>query len=73
MAPVYKNGKCGFINTKGDVVIPYIYDSVHWFCEGYAAVKKGGKWGFIDDTANIVIPFEYDDVISIPTKTVLLW
>ncbi|MCK5032971.1 MAG: WG repeat-containing protein [Calditrichia bacterium] len=37
------NGKWGFINLKGKLIIPYIYDEVGDFENGYADVKENGK------------------------------
>jgi len=53
-----KNGKWGYIDTKGTIVIPFVWDKVGWFGEGYAPVWNGeGKCGYIDKTGKIVIPF----------------
>ena len=38
LAAVKKNSHWGFINEKGELVIPCIYDEVHDFSEGYAVV-----------------------------------
>lgn len=45
---ILKNGKYGFINTKGEIVIDPIYDDVSAFSEGLAYVKKGETWAYID-------------------------
>lgn len=51
-----KNGKFGFVNKKGAVIVDYIYDEVFEQNEyGYSAVKKDGKWGAIDQKGNIVV------------------
>lgn len=51
-----QDGKYGFVNTKGDVVVDYIYDDATEQNEaGYAAVKKDGKWGSIDINGKVVI------------------
>ncbi|MFJ1382346.1 WG repeat-containing protein [Capnocytophaga canimorsus] len=59
---VMSNDKYGFIDTKGNVVIPFLYESAGKFKEGLAAVKLNGKWGFIDKTGKEVIPFIYTKV-----------
>lgn len=56
------NGKDGFINHRGELVIPAIYDYAHFFSEGRAAVAKNGKYGFIDSKGNVVIDLIYDNV-----------
>ena len=42
-----EDGKVGFANVNGKVVIPMVYEEARPFHEGYAAVKVGGKWGFL--------------------------
>lgn len=44
-----KDGKYGYIDKNGKVVIDYIYeDGTEQNKEGFAAVKKDGVWGSID-------------------------
>ncbi len=50
-----KDGNWGFINTKGEEVIPFEYDDVHPFLNGRAAVKKDGLWGFIDPKGEMLL------------------
>lgn len=54
------DGKAGFIDHNGAIVIPFIYDFVLGFSEGLSAVGKDGKVGYIDKKGNVVIPFEFD-------------
>lgn len=42
-----KDGKKGFIDVNGRVVIPMIYENARSFHEGYAAVRVDRKWGFL--------------------------
>ena len=48
--------KCGYINTKGEMVIPEIYYSTYPFYEGQAWVKQNedGAWMSIDKKNNVV-------------------
>ncbi len=55
-----RNGKWGYKNQKGAVVIQPAYDEAFQFSEGYACVEKGSKLGFIDKEGNQVIDFIYD-------------
>jgi hypothetical protein len=48
---VEKDGKCGFADTSGNIVVPLEYDFVMGFNEGYAWVQKDGKWGILHNTA----------------------
>ncbi|WP_354518381.1 WG repeat-containing protein [Paenibacillus sp. OAE614] len=52
----------GYINTKGELVIPYRYSSTSDFSEGMAAVMIafGGKYGYIDTTGKLRITPRYD-------------
>lgn len=59
LAVVKKFGKYGYIDTKGDLVIPMMYEEAESFSEGLAAVKKDGHYGFIDKKGKTIIPFEY--------------
>ena len=61
-AAVNKGGKWGFINTKGEEVIPCKYDGAKSFSGGYAAIENGGKWGFINTKGEEVIPCKYESV-----------
>ena len=50
-----KDGKYGFVNEKGIVVVDYQYeDATEQNKYGYAAVKKDGKWGCIDSKGKVV-------------------
>ena len=45
---VKKDGKWGYINTKGEQIIECKFDDTNYFNEGFAAVKKDGKWGYVN-------------------------
>ena len=50
-----KDGKYGFVDKAGKVVVDYIYDdAMEQNDYGFAAVKKDGKWGSIDGKGNVV-------------------
>lgn len=71
-----ENGKIGFIDRSGRIVIPAAYDFARPFSDARAAVCNGcrqepvgehritvgGKWGYIDPKGKIVIPLEFDGV-----------
>lgn len=58
-AAICLNGKWGFINTNGEVVILPQYDCVDDFSEGLAGIKNGGFWGYINKNNKLVIPSKY--------------
>jgi hypothetical protein len=49
----------GFADSRGEIVVPLVFEGLYEFGEGLAAARKGGKWGFIDKRGNVKIPFEY--------------
>jgi len=52
--------KRGFINEKGEVIIPFIYDDASVFHDGLARVMKDGKHGYINVNGETIIPFLFD-------------
>ncbi|MEK6497260.1 WG repeat-containing protein, partial [Campylobacter jejuni] len=61
-AVVCQNGKYGFVNTKGDLVISCQYDNALSFTDGLARVCMDGKYGFINTKGRLIIPYQYDAV-----------
>jgi len=51
----YSDGKFGFRDEKGRIIIPNRYDSIAVFSEGLAAVKLLGKWGFVNNQDKLVV------------------
>ncbi len=74
---IINQGKIGFANLKGEVVIePYFsavlpfHGGLAAFCEGCSMEKEGeymrwtkGQWGFINQKGEIVIPAQFNRVI----------
>ena len=55
-----KDGKYGYINKQGEVVVDYIYnDATEQNEYGYASVNKDGKWGSLDKDGNEVVAPTY--------------
>ena len=59
---VHKDGKWGFVDTKGNYLIEPKYDSIGYFYDGFASVKLNGKYGVINQEGKIVIDLKYDGV-----------
>lgn len=58
---VKSNGKWGYINEKGKIIIPTIYERAYYFNEmGIAPVVKNNKIGFIDLKGKEITQFVYD-------------
>ncbi len=54
------DGKFGFIDETGELVVPCKWESADDFSEGLAKVQNdNGKWGFIDKTGKVVIPCKW--------------
>ena len=49
------DGKAGFIDKFGKIVIQPVYDKAYPFSEGLAAVHVEEKWGYIDSSGNFAI------------------
>ena len=55
-----KDGKYGYINKQGEVIVDYIYNDAKEQNEyGYASVNKDGKWGSLDKQGNIITEPQY--------------
>ncbi|PSL47942.1 WG repeat protein [Chitinophaga niastensis] len=66
MASFQQQDKFGFIDPKGNVIVPAVYDGVFSFDHGTALVmqKKDStdmyQYGFVDSTGKIIVPVKYD-------------
>jgi len=60
--PVEKNGKVGFIDHWGTIVIDFMYEDAYPFIDNVSPVKLNGKWGMADSENNILIPFVYEKI-----------
>lgn len=58
--PICIDGKYGFINTSGQVVVNPKFDWADTLSEGLAAVKMGEKWGYVDEKGVFVIKPQFD-------------
>ena len=56
------NGKYGFKNKSGEIVIPAKYQQANNFREGLARFRLDNKWSFVDKTGKEVIPINYQSV-----------
>jgi len=58
--PVLVDGKFGFADVQGTLVIPAQFDGARNFVEGRACVARGKRWGYIDTAGRLVIPTKYE-------------
>lgn len=74
MIQVMKNNRWGFMNKKGELIVPFKYSDARSFSNGYAPValdsivtasgRKVPLWGYIDKTGKEIIPPAYTAVGS---------
>ncbi len=64
----WNDGKWGFIDEKGKLVIDFQYDYAGSYVDGLAPVVKDGKYGYINkDNKYVIEPtFEYKNVFDLP-------
>lgn len=56
-----QNGKYGYVNKEGIVVVDYIYDDATEQNDyGYVAVKQNGVWGALDQNGNVIVTPSYE-------------
>ena len=55
-----KEGKFGFVDANGTVVIEPAFSGALQFSEGLAAVYQDGKWGYVDTKGVLKIPVQFD-------------
>lgn len=62
MAAVKMNGKWGYVNAKGELMIEAQYEDAKSFSNGLAGVKDGEFWSFINEKNEIAITGQYTGV-----------
>jgi len=63
LALVKKDGKYGFLNTDGKLVVPIQFEDAYSFHDALAPVKLDGKWGYINLTGKTVIPHQFEEAV----------
>ncbi|MBQ9199833.1 MAG: WG repeat-containing protein [Lachnospiraceae bacterium] len=62
--------KFGYIDKKGNTVIPFEYDYAFGAGDGLPTVGKDGKYGAVDMNNNVVIPLIFDDISEYYADTI---
>lgn len=57
--PIVVQGRWGFIDSTGAVVIAPRFDQVQPFSEGLAAVREAGYYGYLNSAGHLVMPPAY--------------
>lgn len=59
---VSSDNKVGFVNRKGDFIVPLIYSEIlEEYVDKELTAKYNGKWGVVDTMGRVVLPFIFDD------------
>jgi hypothetical protein len=61
---VTKKGKCALMNLEGELLSPFIWDSVGIFSFNLAIVKKGNHYGLIDTMGKEILACEYESILD---------
>ena len=63
VVPFYSasNGKYGYKNGKGEVVVAAKYDLAYTLDEGMAAVRVDGKYGYVDKNGKEIVAPKYEN------------
>lgn len=57
---VVRDGKFGYADRNGEIVVPAQCELADPFSDGLAGVVLDGKWGFIDRTGKLIIDPKFD-------------
>lgn len=60
-AAVKVNGKWGYVDVQGNIVIEPQFEDAKSFGEQLGAVCKEGKWGFVTPTGRVAIEPQFED------------
>ncbi len=62
-----QDGKWGFVDQSGNVVVDYIYDkATDLNSYGYAGIEQDGKWGVVDAEGKVIVEPTY--VFNVKTE-----
>jgi len=64
LAAVKMDGKWGFVDKNGQLVIKVQFDDVNSFSEGLAPAKINNKWGVVNRTGEFILQPQFDYIGS---------
>lgn len=62
ISPVVVDGRCGMIDSSGNIIVPPKWESLSPMKNGRITARMNGKWGFLDEKGKVVISLIYDFV-----------
>lgn len=70
LAVVKKNGKYGYVNQNGKLIVKPKYDKASNIFKEYqwGAVELNNKTGLIDKTGKVIVPIIYDEFVEVDNK-----
>ena len=57
-----QDGRYGYMDLTGKVVVPALYDDANPFTDGLGSVRVNDSWGFVDHSNKMVISPQYSQV-----------
>jgi hypothetical protein len=73
LQPVVRDGKYGYINAKGEEVIPPRFDFAgRFFDDELALVRVGDKWGYVNARGEEVIPPRFDEAVYLEDNGLII-
>lgn len=57
-----KENKCGIVNYKGEIVLPFEYDYIDDVYGIATIVEKDSLYGLVDSSGRLVVPIEYQNI-----------
>lgn len=69
LEPIKIEGKFGYKNKQGEIVIEPKYDEAWHFSEGLAPVRIGKHWGYINEKGDAVSEFIFDRIFPLEKGT----
>lgn len=67
-AAACRDGKWGFVNTDGEIVIDFRYEDAKSFQSGFAAVCIDGMWGYIDMEGRLIIDARFTEATGFSSE-----
>ena len=61
---ISRDGKCGVIDLKGNIIIPPLFHEILSYQNGHAVIGEDEKYGFADSHGKVVIKPSYDFVTA---------
>lgn len=61
LAPVVKDGKYGYVNESGKIIIPISYQEAYPFSDGLALYRQNDKYGYLNKSGKVAIAPKYQD------------